>query len=292
MQYLESRVATTESFVLAEGPFWDASRQNLMWVDIEAGEVLSGSLAVDGTIQVIERVEFPGRVGAVAPSTDGLWLVAVDNTLCIREPNGQVERWVSLFSQTNDRRLNDGKPDPAGRYLIGTMPIHGQSNLEELFLVADGRASVIDSDLSLSNGLSWSVDGNTLFSIDSALRTVFRRAWDSTNGTSGERQVFLTIEGGYPDGMTVDSEDHLWVAVWGAGEVRRFSPSGELVTIVHVPSPHVSSVAFAGPELSTLVITTAKHELSADNLAAYPDAGRLFTVEPGTTGAPQALWTP
>ncbi|WP_394551947.1 SMP-30/gluconolactonase/LRE family protein [Agromyces sp. MMS24-JH15] len=285
------RVATVDAYVLAEGPFWDAPRERLLWVDIESGLVLAGHLAGDGTIQEIERVAFDGKVGAVAVAADGDWIVAVDGRLVRRRPTGELEDGPVLVAPGTGRRLNDGKPDPAGRYVVGSLRMDGPSHAETLAVVDERGIRTLDDDLTLSNGLAWSVDGTVLYSIDTERRTVFRRPWDAATGASGPRTTHLTLADGYPDGMTIDAEDHLWIAVWGLGRVHRYSPAGALVRVVDVPAPFTSSVGFAGPDLGTLVITTSHRDHDADGRAAYPDAGRLFTTRPGVRGAPQPLWS-
>jgi sugar lactone lactonase YvrE len=130
-----------------------------------------------------------------------------------------------------------------------------------------------------------------MYSIDTLRQTVFVRDYDPQTGTAGPREPFLTVDEGYPDGMCLDVDEHLWIAMWGLGQVHRYSPAGGLVSVIEVPAPHVSSVAFAGPGLDTLVITTATQDLTDEQLARFPDSGRLFTASPGVAGLPQALWS-
>jgi len=277
---------------LGEGPVWDPARGRLLWVDIRVGTVFTGTLDADGAIRIRERIPFGGTVGAVAVSHDGEMLIAAGETLLTRSPEGTIAPGTRVMDSGSSRRLNDGGVDPAGRFLVGTLNLQsGDSVTETLVAVdADGSLRTIDDDLTLSNGLAWSVDGGTLYSVDTLRQVVYRRSYDSTDGTSGPRGEFLTLADGYPDGITVDAEDHLWVAMWGLGQVHRYSHAGELSAIIDVPAPHTSSVAFAGPLLDTLVITTATQDLDQDQLDQYPDSGRLFTAIPGVLGAPQPLW--
>jgi sugar lactone lactonase YvrE len=282
------RVASS-AFIHAEGPFWDAPRDRLLWVDILEGLVLVGDLGSDGSITETGRVRFPHMVGAVASAADGTWLVAGQDGMLVRSATGTLSPGIALLPPGSGRRLNDGKPDPHGRYLVGTLPLEGSSTTEELFLLEDGAARLLDGDLTLSNGLAWSSDGSVMFSIDSETRTVFRRSWGD-EGQTAPREVFVVLDHGYPDGMTIDAEEHLWVAVWGRGELHRYAPTGRLVETVHVPAPHTSSVVFGGADLSTLVVTTSVKDLTPDQLRRYPDSGRLFTLEPDVPGLPQPLW--
>ncbi|THG28705.1 SMP-30/gluconolactonase/LRE family protein [Naasia lichenicola] len=286
-----AELALDEEHLLAEGPFWDAPRQQLLWVDILRGLVLRGRLQADGTIAVDDRLEFPHMVGAVASAESGAWIIAGQETLLYRRPDGELVDGPRVIPAGSNRRLNDGKPDPAGRYIIGTLDFDEVSETEELLVLgSDGRLVVIDSDLTLSNGLGWSSDGSRFFSTDTLRKTIYVRHYDPGSGAMGERKVFLVTTDGHPDGMTMDSDDHLWVAMWGIGRVNRYSPSGELVAAIEVPALQPSSVTFAGPDLATLVITTASKGLSEEQKAARPLSGRLFTFRPGVTGQPPALW--
>lgn len=288
-----ARVAHDDVHVLAEGPVWDAARQRLIWVDIRRGAVITGELHPDGSISPSERHALDETVGAVAISTEGEMLIAGAETLLVRHRDGSIRRGPRILPADNGRRLNDGKTDPAGRFLIGSLRLsEGASQSETLSMVDHaGRVQILDDDLTLSNGLGWSTDGGTLYSVDTLRQTIFVRSYDPDTGACGTRDAFLTFTDGFPDGICVDAADHLWVALWGMGEVHRFSPAGELVEIVEVPAPHTSSVVFAGPLLDTLVITTATQDLEPADLIRHPDSGKLFTARPDVPGAPVAPWS-
>ena len=281
-------VATDERYELAEGPFWDPGRQQLHWVDIEAGAVMTGRLESAGKITVVDRVNFTGRVGAMAPSSTGDWVIAIEDRLWFRDASGALEQSAPLISG-RDRRLNDGRPDANGRYIVGSLTTTGPSETETL-VAFDDHATVLDRDLKLSNGLAWSEDGRTLFSVDTGRRTVFRRDWDPVSGTAGEREIYLVVPDGDPDGIALDVSGALWIALWGSGRVDRYTSDGELDYSVSVAAPHVSSVAFAGEDLKTLVITTASHTLEPEGRLSFPNAGGLFTWTSGVAGVPQPLW--
>ena len=286
-------VASAGPFLLAEGPVWDAPRGRLLWVDIHAGTVHSGTL-VDGRIEsatVLHRAD--GTASAVAVAEDGALLVAEQEVLAVLHPGGAREEVARVVPVGEQRRLNDGATDPAGRFLVGTMSLSdgAPSGREVLVrLEPDDSLTGIDDDLTLSNGLAWSCDEGLLYSADTGRQTVFVREYDAATGTTGERRTFLRLDEGSPDGNAMDAEDHLWVAVFGAGEVRRYAPDGRLVDSVRVPAPHTTSVAFAGDDLRTLVITTGSAELSDDERRAHPRSGHLFTVRTDVPGRPVAFW--
>jgi sugar lactone lactonase YvrE len=192
---------------------------------------------------------------------------------------------------TADSRLNDGACDPAGAFLVGSMALDDRTGGESLVRVErDGSLTVLDDDLTLSNGLAWSPDGGLLYSIDTVPGVVWVRPYAAGTGAVGPRTAFLRFSDTSPDGMCVDAEGAAWIACWGAGEVRRFSPAGELIGVVEVAAPQVTSVAFAGPGLDRLVITTASAYLSPQRLARHPDSGRLFLADVGAVGRAPTPW--
>jgi sugar lactone lactonase YvrE len=283
--------ATREAFRLAEGPRWDAARARLLWVDILGGAVLVGELD-GGRIAVTGRHAVGGTVGAVAVAADGTLLVAAQEHLVLLRPDGARTEGPRIVPAGERRRLNDGAPDPAGRFVVGTLSLDGESEREVLVrLETDGRLTPIDEDLGLANGLAWSADGRTMYSADSLRRTVYVRGYDAADGAVGDRRVHLRLDGGVPDGLAMDAEDHLWVAVHGAGEVRRFAPDGTLVDRLAVPAPHSTAVAFAGEDLRTLVVTTAYGELAEEERRAHPESGRLFTTRVDVPGLPVPAWS-
>ncbi|WP_040569052.1 SMP-30/gluconolactonase/LRE family protein [Microbacterium yannicii] len=277
---------------LGEGPVWDPIREAVLWVDIRRGLVFSGRLDAHGRISDVEHVPFPGTVGAVAVAEDGSWIVAAAKTLLVHPATGSTRGLARVIPGGEPRRTNDGKPDPAGRFLIGTLSLGDDSQNEVLVrLERDGSLTTIDDDLTLSNGLAWSPDGSVLYSVDTLRRVVFARSYDMVTGATGERRALIEFAEGFPDGMCSDEDGHLWIAMWGLGEVRRYTPDGEHQRTIRVPAPHVSSVAFAGPDPETLVITTATQDLTDEQLAAYPLSGKLFSTQPGVRGLPVPLWS-
>jgi sugar lactone lactonase YvrE len=282
--------ATERAFELGEGPLWDGPRSRLLWVDIVAGLVCEGRL--DGArIAVTGSRRLGEMVGAVVPARDGGLLVAGQERLALLGDDGSRRDGPRVVPTGSGRRCNDGATDPAGRFLIGTLALAGGSDREVLVrLERDGRLTTLDDDLTLSNGLAWSTDGERLFSVDSERHTVWVRAYDPESGAIGPRAVHLELGALTPDGIAVDVDDHLWVALWGAGEVRRFAPDASVVATITVAAPHVSSVAFAGPDLRTLVITTARDGLDAQQLAAHPDSGRIFCAPVDVRGLESVAW--
>ncbi|WP_225728097.1 MULTISPECIES: SMP-30/gluconolactonase/LRE family protein [unclassified Nocardia] len=263
---------------LCEGPVWDGSR--LLWVDIRAGLLHQGML--DGAdIQLVETLRLDGPVSAVLPCVSGSLLVMVGDRIC-RIVDGLVKDIVPLPFPNDSviRRMNDAKVDPCGRVFAGSMSEDGVMGSAALYrLDPDGTLSVSRTGVTISNGLGWSPDGGTLYYTDSPTQRVEAFDYDLDSGTFGNGRVFAEFADGDPDGLTVDADGRVWVAVWGAGQVRAFDPDGRPYAVVDVGPSQVSSCTFAGPDLDRLVITTAAEQNE-------PEAGRLFTCRPGSTGLP------
>jgi sugar lactone lactonase YvrE len=290
MRTFHARPLSGDRHELAEGPLWDPVRGRLLWVDIEAAAVLAGELD-DGRVRRTAEHRFEGTVGAVVPAGDGRLLVAAHRELLVTDPDGTVRDRVRVVPPDVDSRCNDGGCDPAGRFLIGTMALDGRSGEERLCrLEDDGSLTVLDDDLTVSNGLAWSPGGDRLYSVDSEPGDVWVRSYDVATGAVGERSRLLRVDVGTPDGMCTDVDGNLWLALFGAGEVRCYAPAGDHLATVHVDAPNPTSVAFVGPDLDRLLITTAQHELSGTERTEHPDAGRLFLVDVGVRGLPVALW--
>jgi sugar lactone lactonase YvrE len=282
--------ASEEVFTLGEGPCWDAPRRRVLWVDIAAGTVHHGRIAGGRVIRTGSR-SVDRSVGAVACSRAGEWLVAGVRALVVIGTDGDRRPGPSVLPAGSARRLNDGACDPAGAFLVGSLPLAGGSTSEVLVRVApDGTVTVLDDDLTMSNGLAFSPDGGLLYSIDSGPGVVYVRPYDAATGKAGPRSELIRVSPGTPDGLCVDATGHLWIAVWGAGEVRRYTPDGAIVGVVEVPAPHTTSVAFVGDDLDQLLITTASADLDAGQRSRHPDSGRLFLARVGVTGVPVAPW--
>jgi sugar lactone lactonase YvrE len=283
-----ARPASDEHYELAEGPYWDAPRERLLWVDILRGLVLEGSLAGD-RVQVSREHRFDGMVGAVVVADDGSLLVASQERLVVIEPDGRRTPGPRIIAEGVAARNNDGASDPFGRFIVGTLSLGREANRECLYRVdIDGSLFAIDTDLSLSNGLAWSSDGRTFYSVDTLAGIVWKREYSDPLGA---RERFLSIDGGYPDGICMDAEGNLWVAVWGSAEVRKFSPQGEQTAVVHTSAPHTSSVAFVGRHLDRLLITSGRQDLDTQQLDAFPDSGLLFLADVDAVGVPTTPWS-
>ncbi|MFC5379460.1 SMP-30/gluconolactonase/LRE family protein [Aquipuribacter nitratireducens] len=288
---IEALSAGEETYQLAEGPRWDAARGRLVWVDIYAGEVLRGTVDGPGLVTVEHRDHVDGMVGAALPTTDGGLVLAAQEHVAVLGADRRLALGPRVVPAGSGRRCNDATTDPAGRLLVGTLTMDGGSDHEALVrLEPDGSLTTLDDDLGQANGIAFSTDGTRMYSVDTTRHVVHARDYDAATGRTGPRAVHLDLGDALPDGITVDAADHLWVAVFGAGEVRRFSPTGVLDTVVRVPAPHTTSAALAGGDLRTLVVTTGSAELDDAGRAAHPLSGRLFSARVDVPGVPVVPW--
>lgn len=269
-------------FDLGEGPFWDGAAQRLSWVDIGRGELWWAGLGPHGAPQHPTRA-FGGPVaatlGVAVPGTSGGWTCGADGAVLLLDDEGAVLDRLELEPPT--ARMNDGACDPAGRFWVGSKAHDNAAGAGSLFRVdLDGTVTRVLRGLTIANGLGWSTDGTQMYVTDSAAGAVDAYDYDVDTGDLGSSRPLLRLPAGVgaPDGLTVDADGYLWVAVWGGREVRRYAPDGGLQSVVRLATSHVTSCAFVGPALTDLVVTTARDELSAAQLEAEPDAGRLHLL--------------
>ena len=275
---------------LSEGPCWDDRSQQLFWVDILAGRVH----AIDPATGLRQMWEIETPVGAVVPRSSGGWVAAVERGFAFYDddwrPMGPV---ISAPEQPPGTRFNDGRCDPAGRFWAGTLAYDETPGAGSLYcLEADQVPSRCLTEVTISNGLGWSADASTMYFVDSGSGTVDTLRFDLASGTAYDRQTLVAIPPslGVPDGLTVDADGFLWVAVWGGGCIRRYSPSGELDRSVVLPVTQVSSMAFGGLHYAELFITTAAEGLDGRSRAEQPLAGSVFQHHPGVTGRPPTMF--
>lgn len=268
---------------LGEGPVWDADRGLLWWVDITPGVVH----ALD-PLGGADRAYRHGRpVGSLALRRDGSLLLATDDAFAVLDPtSGCVTTLREAAVGSAGSRANDGKCDPRGNFVVGRIGHEaavGQGSLHRLD--ADLTLATLLEGLTVPNGLAWRSDGRILYFVDLARRAVAAYPYDPAIGALGSPRDLPVLHGdGEPDGLTIDAEDCLWVAIWGGSRVVRLSPHGEVLTTIRLPVSRPTSCAFGGEALDELYITTARQGLSPAELAAQPLAGSLFRVRPGVRG--------
>jgi len=275
----EPHLVLDEHALLGEGAIWDSAAALLYWVDIEGSTVhiFDPATGSDHAIDVRQQV------GTVVPRRSGGLVLALADGFAHLDLD--TEQLTPLWELPEDNRFNDGKCDPAGRLWAGTIGPAGSANLYCLF--ADLHVEHKLDGITTSNGICWSHDAKTMYYIDTRTQTVAAFAHDAQSSAIGPRRVAVTVpkEMGHPDGMTIDAEGMLWVAMWDGWSVTRWDPaSGRLLDTIPLPAARVTSCAFGGPDLGTLYITTARTGLDKGALREQPHAGGLFRLTPGVRG--------
>ena len=271
-------VAVRAEAQLGEGPTWDPASGRLLWIDI-LGSRLHTYDPVSGRRSV--RTVFQ-HIGAVKPRAGGGLALNLRDGVGLLDPDGAFG-WLR-HEPVPGRRANDAAVAPDGSLWAGTMRYDeapGGGTLTRL--TADGTAQVVLDDVAVSNGTGWSPDGRLMYYIDSPTRRV--DVFDHEDGRVTNRRPFAEIEdgAGFPDGLTVDAEGAVWVALWDGSAVRRYTPDGVLDRVITFPVPRVTACAFGGPGLTDLYVTTARVGLDSPP----PLAGSLFVVPGAGRGAVQ-----
>jgi sugar lactone lactonase YvrE len=279
-------VVVDEVFDHPEGLLWDARQGRLLWVDIFAGLVLSHDL----TWGPMQKWEIGRAVGAVAPRQgDGGFVCAVREGFGFLSAGGEFSLVTDQLRDRPYLQMNDGAVDANGRFWAGTTCLEPEVYpgagtlycLDPVTLKATEQLSGID----VSNGIGWSPDGRRCYYIDSARGRVDVYPFDADSGQPlGDRETLAEVDA-VPDGLAVDSEGCIWVALCGGWEVHRFTPSGRLDRVVRLPGSLVTTCCFGGPDLGTLFIAVSAHGLNDSSLRTEK-AGYIFALDPGVQGLP------
>jgi sugar lactone lactonase YvrE len=262
-----------------EGPVWSARWGGLRWVDMLAGDVLS--LLPDGGV---ERRHVGTVAAALRPRSAGGAVIGVERGFALEEPDGSLTPLPELW-RSADLRMNEGGCDPDGRFYCGSMAYDRRPGGGSLYrLDPDGETRVILEGVTISNGLDWSPDGSRAYYNDTETLRVDLFDYEADAGLRNRRPfVHLTPGDGRPDGLTVDAEGGVWVALNQSGTVRRFTPEGRIDAVVEVEPRRVTACAFGGERLDELYLTTSRENLPPDE---EPLAGALFRAEVGVRGMP------
>jgi sugar lactone lactonase YvrE len=266
---------------LGEGPHWDAQHQRLSWVDIPTGLLWVRDAAGR------RGVHLGQDLGVAVPHHLGGWVCGLGRGIALVAEDGSVEQHLDL--EPAGVRMNDGKCDRLGRFFVGSKAHDNRAGAGRLWrLDLDGSVETVLDGLTIANGIGWSPDEATMYVTDSGSGRIDAHDYDPRSGALGARRTFVQLlpAEGTPDGLAVDAAGDVWTAVWGGGQVRRYSPEGQLTAVVRLGCSLVTSCAFTGADLTTLVITTAWDELTPEQRAEEPDAGRLHQVEVGVRGEP------
>jgi sugar lactone lactonase YvrE len=276
--------------LLTEGPRWDGGRAELLWVDILAGEVHTAAVGDDGRLEPVRGVRVGRHVGAAAPAAAGGYVIAAASGFWHADDDGRLRELAQPEAGHTDVRMNDGICDPQGRFWAGTMAYAETPGAGRLYrLELDGSCTLVLDGLTISNGMGWSPDGTTMYLADSGVGDVYAFDFDPSRGTLDRRRTFahVSVPGAAPDGLTVDSDGDVWVALWNGAAVARYGPDGSLRETLPVPVDRPTSCAFGGRDGATLFVTTSREDLEPTALARQPQAGHVLCIDGlGVTGPP------
>ncbi|MUK02109.1 SMP-30/gluconolactonase/LRE family protein [Vibrio cholerae] len=269
-----------------EGPYWDPRRGELLFVDMQEGDVLVRH--EDGSLD--RHDVHPRLAGVVRGRASGGYVIGVERGFLFTDDAfTTLEEGPQAFSDPSVR-MNDGGCDPAGRFLCGSMGWEGGFGAGALYsLHQDHTVSTVLSSVTVSNGLHFSPSGDTAFLSDTPTGRIDALGYDLATGTFTDRRTFAVIEQalGMPDGMAIDAEGGIWTALYGGGAIARFDAAGRLTDHVPLPVTNVTACTFGGTDLTTLFVTTTQENIPE---GSEPSAGALFAVEPGIAGAPLPMF--
>ena len=271
---------------LGEGPVWDSKTQTLYWLDILEKRIYSGT-------QILAELDDP--IGCLAPCKNGNLILALSGDkrratiVDLELGSSQQAVLAALSEEPATNRINDGKCDPAGRFLVGTMDMNEKDPNGKLYSFDGKQVTTLISGVTISNGLAWSTDYKTFYYIDTPTREVKAFDYDLATGQIANQRaaIYIPESLGWPDGMTSDTDGNLWIAMWGGAQVTKWNPStGKLLEQIPVPALHTSSCVFGGKDMNELYVTSARKGMSEADLKKYPLSGGLFKVITNVQGMP------
>ena len=283
-EHIEPELVVAKRALVGEGSVWDARQKVLYWVDILSHELYIYDPAT-GENRIVQTCQ---AVGTVVPRARGGVAVALHNGFALIDlSNDKITPLADPERSIPANRFNDGKCDPAGRFWAGTMAFDGDPERGALYCldVDHGVEKKLDA-VTISNGIVWSADHRTMYYVDTGLNNVRGFDYDIDSGEISSERVVIENEGeGHFDGMSIDAEGMVWIALFGGAGVRRYDPgSGSLLRDVSLPISQVTSCAFGGERLDELYITSAATGLDEAALAREPLAGSLVKINPGVRG--------
>jgi len=270
---------------LGEGPIWHPDEGAMYWIDIDERKIFR----FYPSTEKLESFDVETRVTALAMRASGGFVTATDKGLAYWDTQTQQLSFIADPEADNpSARFNDGAVDRQGRFWAGSMNevdfVTPDGSLYRLD--PDGSIHTMEVEIPLSNGIGWSPDDKTMYFTDSTRQVIWAYDYDPATGTISNRRPFVQVsrEGVLPDGLTVDSEGYVWSAQWGAGNVTRYDPTGNVDRVIRLPAQQITCPAFGGENLDELYITSAWTGLSQGERVKQPLAGALFRIKVGVKG--------
>jgi L-arabinonolactonase len=271
---------------LGECPLWDDRTGSLYWIDSIPGWIYRRAWATGRE----EKWRMPREVGSIALTGQDRLIVALsDGVYALDLASGEIRLLVSIAHAESSIRLNDGKPDPLGRFVVGSIVVGSRAPNGALYSISAGKATELHRDIGACNGVCFSPDGTTLYYADSYAQRIYAADYAVSSGRAGARRVFADLRAikAWPDGMTIDSDGQLWTVLANLGQVAVFSPGGDLLKRLDLGVPWTTCPTFGGPQLDTLFVTslTRSHSIRSDHAMA----GKMLVVHgTGARGVPTA----
>ncbi len=273
--------------ILAESLVWDPSRRAMLWCDITAGTLHASGIddPADGSADSV--LSFPPPLASFHRAGTG-YVVSLGDRVVATDAAGEITRELAAIPHAHPgMRLNEGKVDPSGRWVTGSMDLTRDAPDGAFYTVTPAGATVLVGGVGTANGLEWSLDGRRVYFTDTSAETIYTGTYTEDGGVT---DVTVFHHGSMHDGLVIDREGHLWSAEYGAGRVRRMDPQGRVVASIDLPAPNVTSVAFGGDDLGTLFVASARENLEEDDLAAHPLSGAIFAIDVGVSGRAAAVF--
>lgn len=287
MEVYDANMVFKSNSTLGEGCIWDTESSSLIWVDIMDCKI---NQFLPNNRQNNEYL-FDYHVGTVALTAHGKWMFTQENRIMIFDPiTISITCHTSVVFDSDKIRFNDGKCNPGGFFWVGTMDYEFKEGAACLYEFNEmGKNKIILDNLTISNGMAWDIERGKYYFIDSLTYSVFEFSLDPvTFSISNKRIIYnFSITDGLPDGMTIDTDGYLWIALYGGGKIVRLNPfASEICAIVQIPAPFVTSCVFGGSNLDELFITTATISLKQEQREKYPLSGSLFSAKVPFYGRP------
>jgi sugar lactone lactonase YvrE len=286
-----------DACLLGESPVWHPREQVLYWCDIPGRRLHR----YDPRGACHERWDFDDEIGCCAPVAGGGMLLAMRKAIVHFDlASGRSTSLAMAPYDTGTERFNDGKPDAAGRFWVGTIYEPRDAERASLYRLDGRRLQRVHGGITTSNGLAWSPDGRTMYWSDTKAHTIYAMDYDAATGQPGPRRQFARLAarepgvdpstyGGRPDGAAVDAQGGYWVAMFEGGRLLRLSPEGRVVRELRLPVRCPTMPCFGGPDLKTLYVTTSREHRPAEELAREPLAGCVLELRVDIPGLPANL---
>lgn len=276
---LKVDIVVDHKCLLAEVPVWDDVQKCICWIDILNGEIHQFSIEK----KVFTSISVHEMIGSLAICVNGDFIVALHHGFAfVNRKNGAITKITDPEAHLPNNRFNDGKCDPAGRFWAGTMPLNESESCGSVYMMASDLSAIKKiKDVTISNGMAWSLNHTIFYYIDTPTYRVVAYSYDKNTGNITNKKVIIKVgeEDGFPDGMTIDDEGMLWIAHWGGWQLTRWNPkTGKKISAIKLPVSNVTSCTFGGADLTDLYITSAKKGLTEKQLSEQPLAGSLFII--------------